>query len=170
MDFNMNSSETLYDKSPGGQEEVTKAGFLSRSIARTIDFIIIVALFEIISKVGYFAGLIYLLIADGLFQGRSVGKKLMGLKVVSFDETGAVTACSFKESIFRNFPFAVGYILCGVLGGIPLIGWILSFAIVTVILLFEGLVIIGNEKGMRLGDEIAKTRVIEDKQGGVHVS
>lgn len=166
----MNLSESLNNKFPDEKEELTEAGFLNRTIARTVDFIIIVALFEIMPKVGYFAGLAYLLIADGLFQGRSIGKRLLGLKVVSYDESGVVAACSFKESIFRNFPFAVGYILYGILGGIPLIGWILSFVVITVILLFEGLVMIGSEKGMRLGDEIAKTRVIEDKQGGIHVS
>lgn len=161
----MNSSETLDNQPTEKKEEFTKAGYLNRIIARTIDFIIVVALYEIIPGIGYFAGLAYLLIADGLFQGRSVGKKLIGLTVVINDNENQVALCGYKESIFRNFPFAVAYILCGMLSAIPLIGWILSFAILMVIVLFESLVMLGSDRGMRLGDEIAKTHVVEEKRG-----
>ncbi len=166
----MNSAESLYDQSLDGQNDLAKARFLNRIIARTIDFIVVVALFEIIPIIGYFAGLIYLFIADGLFQGRSIGKRLIGLKVILRNNTHVVAVCGFKESILRNFPFAIGYILFGILNVIPLIGWIFAFIIFVVILLFESLIIIGNEKGMRLGDEIAKTQVVEEKQGGLDVS
>jgi len=142
------------------QEEVIKAGLLNRIIAKTIDFLIVGALVEIIPKIGYFAGAIYLLIADGLFDGRSIGKKLIGLKVV---HTQGNSACGFKESIIRNFPFVGGYILFGVLKEIPLVGWILSIIIPVAILFFEGLIMIGSEDGMRVGDELAKTMVIEEK-------
>jgi len=49
------------------------------------------------------------------------------------------------------------------LKGIPLIGWIFSVVIPVVILLFESLVMLGSEEGMRFGDEIAKTQVVEEK-------
>jgi hypothetical protein len=39
-----------------------------------------------------------------------------------------------------------------------------------IIVLFESLVMLGSNKGMRLGDEIAKTRVVEEKRGGLDVS
>ena len=77
--------------------------------------------------------------------------------------------CGIKESIFRNFPFAVGYILFGILNAIPLLGWLISFVVVVAILLFEGLVVLGNEEGMRLGDELAKTRVVENRQEEINV-
>ncbi len=166
----MNTSESLYDQSLNEQKELTRARFFYRFIARTIDLIIVMALYVIIPKIGYFAGLFYLCIADGLFQGRSVGKRLMGLKVIIHGNTDIIAACSFKESILRNLPFAVGYILFGILNAIPFIGWIFAFVIFVVILLFESLVIIGSEKDMRLGDEIAKTQVVEEKQGGLDVS
>ena len=159
----MNVSETLLDQPVGSQKESGKAGLLNRIIARTIDFIIVAALYEVIPKVGFFAGLTYLLIADGLFEGRSVGKKLIGLRVIIYNSSDKVKACGFKESIIRNFPLAAGFVLFGILNLVPLIGWFFSFVTVVVVVLFETLVLIGNEKGMRLGDELAKTHVIEDK-------
>ncbi len=158
------SVETIEER-----KDSIKVDLLNRIIAKTIDLIIVGALYEIIPKVGYFAGLTYLLIADGLFQGRSVGKRLIGLKVIILDSAGLNPVCGFRESIFRNFPLAAGYILFGILNAIPLIGWIFSFVVAAAILLFESLVILGSEEGMRLGDELARTRVIEDKQGGLNV-
>lgn len=142
----MNASEERSD-----QNELLKADILYRVIARAIDFIIIGILFELIPKIGYFAGLIYLLIGDGLFEGRSIGKRLIKLKTV-FVKTGG--PCSFRESIIRNSTFAVGYLLMS----IPLIGFIFPL----VVIVFEVLLIIGSEKGMRLGDELANTQVIAD--------
>jgi hypothetical protein len=162
----MNASESFYEQPDEERQDLTKADLLNRVIARTIDFIIVIALYELIPKVGFFAGITYLLIADGLFQGRSAGKRLVGLQVIIIDETGMNAVCGFKESIIRNFIFAVGYILFGILAAIPLIGWLISFVVVVAILLFEVIVILGSEDGMRLGDEIAKTRVVEDRQGG----
>jgi hypothetical protein len=148
------------------QEETVKAKFLNRFIARCIDLIIIGALLEIIPRAGFYAGIAYLLIADGLFEGRSVGKKLIGLKVVIF---GSITPCGYKESIIRNFPFAIGYLLFGFSKGIPLLGEVLAVVFPVLILSLESLIILGNDRGMRFGDEIAKTQVIEDKKGGVDV-
>ncbi len=143
----MNASETCNE-----HEGLAKANSLNRIIAKAIDFIIVGALFEIIPKVGYFGGIAYLLICDGLFEGRSIGKRLIGLKVVVC-ETGQ--ACSFRESILRNFPFAIGFLLMK----IPVIGFIVAL----IILGFEGLLMIGDDKGIRIGDEIAKTQVVEEK-------
>ena len=160
----MNVSESLFNQPVSGSKETGKAGFLNRIIARTIDFIIVAALYEVIPRVGFFAGLTYLLIADGLFEGRSVGKKLIGLRVIIYNNADKVTACSFKESIYRNFPFAVGFMVFGIFNIMPLIGWIFSFIAAAVVVLFESLILLGSEKGMRLGDELAKTHVIEEKR------
>jgi len=145
------------------QQEEVKANTLNRVIARSIDILIVVTLFETLSRAGYFGGLLYILIADGLFNGRSVGKWLIGLKVILIDTK---RPCTYKESIIRNFPFAIGYIFFGLLKGIPLIGWLFAVVIPVVILGVEVLIMLGNEKGMRFGDEVAKTRVIEAGIGG----
>ncbi len=138
------------DDSPG-QIKLDKAKILNRVVAKAVDFIIIGALLEIIPGAGYYAGLAYLLMGDGLFGGRSIGKRLIRLRVVLY-ETGDIG--SYKESIIRNFPFAAGYILMA----IPLIGFIFPLSI----FFFEGLLMIGNDRGMRFGDELVKTQVIEE--------
>jgi len=153
------------------KKEETKevpAGYLARILARFIDLVIVAAMISIIPGIGYFVGLVYILIADGLFEGMSIGKRLMGLKVVVMTE-GSQRSCGYRESVFRNLPFAGGYLLMGVFIVIPLIGWLISFLVWVIILGFETLVMFGSEDRTRLGDEIAKTRVIEIKQGGRNV-
>ncbi len=150
----MNTSESHTEQ----QEAFTKAKILNRVIAKSIDFLIMAALLEIIPKAGYFIGLAYLLIGDGLFEGRSAGKKLIGTRVV-LRETGQ--PCSFRESIIRNFIFAIGYMIYGILRIVPLIGPFFAIIIMVIILALESLIMLGNEKGMRLGDELAGTRVVE---------
>ncbi len=142
---------------------VLKANILNRGIARSIDILIVIALFETLSKAGYFAGLLYILIADGLFDGRSVGKWLIGLRVIVSDTK---SPCTYKESIIRNLPFAIGYIFFGLLKGIPLVGWLFAVVIPIIILGIEALIMIGNDNGRRFGDEVAKTCVIEANIGG----
>jgi hypothetical protein len=134
-------------------EEQKGAGLLLRTAAKIIDFIIIAAAFEIIPRVGYFAGLAYLLLGDGLFDGRSIGKKLLKIKVVLVEGPESFRRCSFKDSILRNSTFAVGLLLLIV----PWIGWIFLVAIS----MLEFILILGSKDGMRLGDEIAKTIVLE---------
>lgn len=142
-----------------GPVEYVKTGILNRIISRGIDLIIVGALYEMVPRAGFFAGLAYLLIADALFDGRSIGKKLIGLRVVLMD-SGDI--CGYKESILRNSIFAIGLLLFSLLRGIPLLGWFLSVIIPVIILSVEGLILLGSENGMRFGDEMAKTRVIED--------
>jgi hypothetical protein len=162
----MSTTDPFQEQSVEGRQGAVKADLLNRIIAKTIDFIIVVALYEIIPKAGYVAGIAYLLIADALFEGRSAGKRLMGLKVIVRYSAGRTEVCGFKDSVIRNFPFAAAYILFGILKAIPLVGWILSFAVVVAVLLFESLIMLGSEEGIRLGDDLAKTHVVEDRQGG----
>jgi uncharacterized RDD family membrane protein YckC len=131
-------------------EEQRSAGLLLRTAAKILDFILIAAVMEIIPKAGFYAGLAYILLGDGFFDGRSLGKKLIKLKVVSAKTD---TPCTFRESILRNSSFAAGYIFWLV----PWIGWIFLF----LVSVLEFTLVLGSKDGMRLGDEIAKTVVIE---------
>ncbi len=132
-------------------EEQRSASLLLRTAAKIIDFILIAAVIEIIPRAGYFAGLAYLLLGDGLFDGRSIGKKLLKIRVISKATNGP---CTFRDSILRNCTLAGGYILWI----IPWIGWI--FILLTSAL--EFILILGSRDGMRLGDEIAGTLVTEN--------
>lgn len=130
--------------------DAQRAGLLLRTAAKVIDFILIAAVIELLPRAGYFAGFAYLLLGDGLFDGRSIGKKLIRLQVVS-DQTG--TPCSFRESIFRNGTLGIGYALWR----IPWIGWIFFVLVCAV----EFIIVLGSKNGKRLGDELAQTAVIE---------
>jgi uncharacterized RDD family membrane protein YckC len=131
-------------------DEVKRASLLLRIFAKVLDFILIAAVAEVVPKAGFYAGLLYLLISDGLFEGRSIGKLLIGLRVVS--ATGD-EPCSVKESIMRNALLGAGLMLYK----LPWIGWI--FIILVSVL--EFLILLGSKNGMRLGDELAKTVVVE---------
>ena len=131
-------------------QEYKGAGLLLRTVAKILDFIIIYAALEIVPRAGFFAGLVYLLIGDGLFDGRSLGKKLIGLRVVAEDTQ---TPCTFRSSILRNSTLGIGFLFIK----ISWLGWI-AVAIVSI---FEFIMLLGNTRGMRLGDELAKTVVVE---------
>jgi len=133
-------------------EEPRRAGLLLRAAAKILDLILIAAVIEVIPRAGFFAGLAYLLLGDGLFDGRSLGKKLIRLKVVSID---ALEPCTFRESLLRNSTLGLGYLLWRL---IPWIGWI-AFPVIAAV---EFIMILGNKEGRRLGDEIAGTAVIEN--------
>lgn len=155
MTEEVNFAGTETSTKTSDDEEYHKAGILNRFVARVIDLIIAAALSMLLYPVGFFAGLTYILIADGFFDGRSLGKKLINLRTIRSDGE----LCSYKESVLRNLTIAGGYLFFF----IPYIGWLCTLAIFTV----EALVIIGNEKGLRVGDELAKTIVIEN--GGVKI-
>ena len=127
-----------------------KANILHRFIAKFLDFLIVAALYEIPLRIGFLASVSYLLIADGFGRGGSIGKQLIGLRTII---PATRKNASFKESIIRNFPLAIAFLFFH----IPYIGWFLALIIVG----FEFLLMIGNPKGLRVGDELAKTQVLE---------
>lgn len=129
-------------------KEYRGAGLLLRTVAKLLDFIIIYAALEIVPKAGFFAGLAYLLIGDGLFEGQSIGKKLIRLRVVSAD---TLRPCTFRDSILRNSTFAIGFLFYN------WTGWVL----VGIIAALEFIFLLGSSNRTRIGDELAKSIVIE---------
>jgi uncharacterized RDD family membrane protein YckC len=127
-----------------------KAQVLNRGIAKLIDLFIVAAASQMPVPVGFLGGLAYILIADGFSGGRSIGKRLIGLQTVLPDRR---EAAGFRESIIRNLPFAVAQAAFAV----PYVGWLVS----AVIIVFEAVLILGNEQGRRLGDEVAGTQVLD---------
>jgi len=132
-------------------EELRRAGLLLRIAAKVLDFILIAACIEILPRAGFFAGLAYLLLSDALFDGRSLGKRLVRLQVISSETR---QPCSFRDSILRNSTFGLGYLL----SLIPWIGWLF----IAIVAAGEFVLVLGSEEGRRLGDELAKTTVIEN--------
>jgi uncharacterized RDD family membrane protein YckC len=126
-----------------------RASLLLRVVSKSVDLIIVFATAEVLHKTGWLAGFGYMLISDGLFEGKSVGKKLTGLRV----ETESGSPCSIRDSIMRNSTLGLGLLLWKV----PFIGWLFLIAVFT----FEFIMLLGSEDTRRLGDEIAGTMVIE---------
>ncbi|MBF8258641.1 MAG: RDD protein [Actinobacteria bacterium] len=122
-------------------EEFVPADWQTRSLAFLIDMILFVSFFYGLGAShhfwGVFLSMIYIVFRDGLFSGQSVGKKVMGIKVVHKDGR----PISFVDSSFRNVLFLVPYL-------IPLT------------LPIETVALFRSPERLRLGDRIAKTRVI----------
>lgn len=146
-------SENL--ESEAEEKEFPRANLLNRFLAKFIDFLVIGAMATVVkAPIGSLAALTYSLIADGFFDGRSLGKKMIGLRVVNL-RTGM--PCNFKDSILRNIPIAAVVMFAL----IPILGWILLFTAGVVIMLFESYLIYSDEGGIRIGDIFADTQVID---------
>ena len=128
-----------------------KADRTTRAVAGFVDLLLIIGLSRLPDVLGFLSVLGYILIRDGLFQGQSVGKKLIGLSVVTEGVPGGAPA--YRESIIRNVPFAAAYILFL----IPYAGWVLG----PLALGMECLVALGDDQGMRIGDMLARTCVVQ---------
>ena len=87
-------------------------------------------------------------------RDRALAKKLIGLRAIVLAEG---KKAGFREAIIRKYPFCNRlYPFCQ----IPYVGWLLAIIIIGL----EGILVIGNELGLRIGDEIAKTQVIDYKE------
>lgn len=130
-------------------EELKRADVLLRAVSKVLDILLIAAVWELLPKAGFYAGVFYILVSDGLFVGRSIAKKIIGLQVISLKTK---MPCTMKDSILRNLPLALGIIALK----IPLIGWIIFCAIYLV----ELILIMGSEDSVRIGDMLANTVVV----------
>jgi hypothetical protein len=124
---------------------------------------------RVISLVGSLVSLGYVLGRDIVAGDRSLGKKVQNIRVV----TTAGTPITVMESARRNAIFAIGSIiglLSAVLGLVPCLGdgvncllmplYILGFLISLGAAIFELIKITQHPEGVRMGDNMAGTRVI----------
>lgn len=84
--------------------------------------------------IGYIVGLVYAACKDGLNDGQSYGKKLLGLRVVLIaDNKPCTKVASLLRFIMLMIPF---------------------------VSIVECVMVLATDKGRRLGDKLAKTQVI----------
>ena len=126
-----------------------KADLTTRAVAGFVDLLLIIGLARLPDVLGFLSAAGYLLIRDGLFVGQSVAKKLIGLRVAPMDGGKVIT---YRESIIRNVPLALAFMLFL----IPYAGWLLG----PLALGIECLTAIGDDRGMRIGDMLARTWVV----------
>lgn len=103
------------------------------------------------------------LLRDVALQGRSPGKKVLGLAVVTAGG-GPITA---TESIKRNAPLAVG-LASGVLGFIPILGALIGLVAGLAqlgLFVYEVYLVANNQQ--RLGDQLAGTHVVFQGQPAI---
>ncbi len=122
-----------------------KAGLRKRMLAAAIDATICMACLVLLAPMGMIIALtlspLYLFVRDCLFPGQSLGKLLLGLVVIQLDN-GAI--CKAGRALRRNAIFAVpGFNAAA--------------------LLFEARAVRSDTQGMRFGDRLAQTQVVEGK-------
>lgn len=80
-------------------------------IVAYIPYIILIMISNtaILLTLGYLVALAYYLVRDGLFDGRSFGKKILGLKVVRTTD-GSSIAGDFGKSATRNISLFIPFI------------------------------------------------------------
>ncbi len=133
-----------------------KASLLLRGGARLVDLLIAWVLYVSTGPAGIVIALLYVLLADGMLQGQSPGKKAFGVKVV-YLPTGA--GARHRDSLLRNAPFGLVIIL----SMMPELGLKAFVAGVLVIGGIEALRCWRDPDGVRLGDAWAQTQVIDGK-------
>lgn len=141
--------------------QLKKADLLKRFVAVLIDGVIsIVPAF--LPIVGGIIGVVYTLTKDGLmfsltrndqWKNMSIGKKVMGIRVVKTDGTDI----TMTDSVKRNIILAVGSIIAIV----PVIGWVVGPVVGAVLGLIEAILVLVDKDGRRLGDKLAGTCVVE---------
>jgi uncharacterized RDD family membrane protein YckC len=154
-----------------GQPDVAK-----RAIAVIIDGVIASVAYTVISKVfgialgsgligllvgnlaGGLAALGFMLARDVAYQGRSPGKKVMGLNVA----TASGAPITAQDSIKRNLTVSAGYLVAPLMS-IPILGWIAAPIVglaATAIGIYECYLVLTHQT--RVGDKIAGTHVVAE--------
>jgi uncharacterized RDD family membrane protein YckC len=124
-----------------------------RLIAKSIDLGLIAVGAVFYYPMGLLLGVVYMCISDSLYDGQSIGKRLMGFGVVSLIDG---SPCSAKQSFIRNLPFSVPLFFLL----FPFWGWIFSAVFALPLVLMEVYFLFKLRSAHRLGDIMADTTVI----------
>ncbi len=110
-----------------------------RVLAWLIDLAIVFGLLLLLLRgLGWWVGGAYVLFRDGFFEGQSLGKRILGLRVVVHQDQ---MRCTFFESVLRNLL------------------WLLPG--VNIIVGFTGLHALAHDpRGRHWGDRLANSQVI----------
>ncbi|MBN1206218.1 MAG: RDD family protein [Myxococcaceae bacterium] len=134
-----------------------KASLLLRVGARLVDVAVAWGLWVLCGAAGSVVALLFLLLADGMLQGQSVGKRIFGVKVMHLPTR---SAARHRDSTLRNAPLA----LIILLGMMPEgLGLVAGAAGLLVIGGLEAWRIVKDPLGWRLGDMWAQTQVVDGK-------
>lgn len=147
----------VHDERTDAGSPYPKCSLALRGGARLADVLIAWGLYELFSRTGAVVPFLYILFADGLFQGQSVGKRMLGVRAV-FVPTR--TGTRHRDSVLRNAPLALVILLdmmphplghAAFLGGAVIIGGVECWKVVR------------DPLGLRFGDVWAQTQVVDTK-------
>ncbi|HWV37032.1 MAG TPA: RDD family protein [Vulgatibacter sp.] len=128
-----------------------KAEIVPRVLAKVADLLVASAFWFFVPGVGVILALAYLLACDGLPNGQSPGKRLLGIKAMHLPTR---RSCAVSHSVVRNLPIALAMLLAAnpflLVASLP-------------ILAFELYLVITDPRGARIGDVFADTQVIDGK-------
>ena len=105
-----------------------------RGLARVCDLGLALAVANAAHEIGPILAAVYLLAADGLVHGQSIGKRLFGVRAMvrPAQPGGRWRPAGYRESVLRNAPFA----LVALFFGVPSL-WIVLFVCGVPILAYE---------------------------------
>jgi len=107
-------------------------------------------------RAGAVLAILYLLLADGIFSGQSVGKRIFGIKVVHLPTRSSGRK---RDSTLRNAPLALPVLL----GMMPELGPVAFVAGAVVIGGVEAFRVVREPLGLRFGDVWAQTQVVDGR-------
>ncbi|HTT69634.1 MAG TPA: hypothetical protein VMG32_00315 [Anaeromyxobacteraceae bacterium] len=138
-----------------------KADLTLRGLARLVDLALAFAIANAARGAGPPLAALYLLVADGLMHGQSIGKRIFGVRTMVLPPRGGTRGvpAGYRESVLRNAPFA----LLGLFYGLTLIGWLLLFVVGLPVVAFEAYMVYSDRLGIRIGDIFADTQVVDGK-------
>jgi hypothetical protein len=134
-----------------------KASLVLRLGARLVDVSVAWGLYVVCGAGGSVVALLFLLLADGMLQGQSVGKRIFGIKVMHLPTR---SAARHRDSTLRNAPLAL-IVLLGMMP--PPLGAVAGVAGLFVIGGVEAWRVVRDPLGWRLGDTWAQTQVVDGK-------
>ncbi len=135
-----------------------RADFTTRAVAGFVDVLLIIGLARLPDVLGFLSAIGYILVRDGLFDRQSIGKKLIGIRVAVSED--ARPPMAYRDSIIRNMTYAIAYLFFA----IPYAGWVLCPLAVGM----ECLAALGDDRGMRIGDLLARTMVVQSTSFSLH--
>jgi uncharacterized RDD family membrane protein YckC len=94
---------------------------------------------------------------DSIQNGQSVGKKIIGLRVISIEDG---SPCTHRQSFIRNLPITIPLFF----SIIPIWGWMFSVLLAIPLIGLEIYLIYNLHSGHRLGDVMAETTVMSHDQ------
>jgi hypothetical protein len=137
-----------------------KADLTLRALARLTDVGLALTVATAAHEVGPFLAAVYLLAADGLSHGQSIGKRLFGVRAMVRPRVpgGRGRPAGYRESVLRNSPFALVALFSGVL-----YLWVVVLLAGVPILAYEAWRVWKDPLGLRMGDLFADTQVVDGK-------